>query len=167
MERIVILDFGSQYTQLICRRIRELKVYCEVLPCETAASFLDDSRTPPLNQGRDESRSLKGIILSGGPASVYDKKAPLYDGKIFDLGVPTLGICYGLQVMAHLFKGEVKKAWKREYGRANLYIDDDSDLFKDLTPRNTIHESHITRMPVWMSHGDVVEKLPPGFQRIH
>ena len=158
MERIVVLDFGSQYTQLICRTIRELQVYCEILPCETSASLL-----------KSASSGVKGIILSGGPSSVYDKKAPLYDGKVFDLGVPILGICYGLQVMAHLFKGEVKKAWKREYGRATLTIDDKSDLFKDIIPsgsRIQNPESSIQNIPVWMSHGDVVEKLPPGFEPI-
>jgi GMP synthase (glutamine-hydrolysing) len=188
MEKIIVLDFGSQYTQLICRKVRELNVYCEILPCETAASHLLKSSNPAepfihsqptARESRIPNPEIKGLILSGGPASVYDKKAPLYDGKIFDLGIPILGICYGLQVMTHLYKGEVKKARKREYGRASLFIDDDSDLFKNIVPsrippspsytpnpRPGNPESRIPSIPVWMSHGDVVEKLPAGFEPI-
>ena len=160
MDKIIILDFGSQYTQLICRRVRELQVYCEILPCETPASAL-------VGAGLKPAPTVKGLILSGGPSSVYDKKAPLYDGKIFDLGIPILGICYGLQVMAHLFKGEVRKAWKREYGRATLTIDDVSDLFKEI-PLNPplIKGEKGGFIEVWMSHGDVVERLPSGFEPI-
>jgi GMP synthase (glutamine-hydrolysing) len=172
MEKIIVLDFGSQYTQLICRKVRELNVYCEILPCETAASHLlnssnHESRIQPASPSGGNTE-IKGIILSGGPASVYDKKAPLYDGKIFDLGIPILGICYGLQVMTHLYKGKVKKASKREYGRTSLFIDDDSDLFKGINPQAPItnYKSPVTSIDVWMSHGDVIESLPPDFEPI-
>ncbi len=143
-EKILILDFGSQYTQLIARRIRENKVYCEIHPFnmppeETIGSF------KPM-----------GIILSGGPSSVYEKGAPVCTPEIYNLGIPVLGICYGMQLMAHQLGGKVKKAAKREYGRANLIIDDVEDLFHGLNPAPKAY-------PVWMSHGDKVRRLPPGF----
>jgi len=140
-ETLLVLDFGSQYTQLIARRIRELGVYSEIWPCFS-----------PLEQIRRA--RPKGIILSGGPASVYDPGAPLPDQGLFQLGVPILGICYGLQVMAHLLGGRVQKAPQREYGRAELVVDVPEPLFHDL-PR---------QMTVWMSHGDRLEELPPGFE---
>ena len=140
-ETILVLDFGSQYTQLIARRIRELGVYSEIRPYDT-----------PL----EEIRQLrpKGIVLSGGPASVYEPDAPIPDPGIFSLGVPILGICYGLQLVTHLLGGKVEKATRREYGRAELHVDADSPLFEGL-PRD---------LTVWMSHGDRVESLPPGFR---
>jgi GMP synthase (glutamine-hydrolysing) len=144
-ERILVLDFGSQYTQLIARRIRENKVYSEILPYN--ASF-----------DRIKAFSPKGIILSGGPSSVYDKKAPLPDRGIFELKVPVLGICYGMQLMAHMFGGRVAKAVKREYGRSELIIDDDSDLFKGIGAK--------LKTIVWMSHGDRIEHCPPSFRPI-
>lgn len=142
-ETIVILDFGSQFTQLIARRIRELNVYCEIHPFNT-----------PL----DKIRSVKpvGIILSGGPSSVYDEKAPLPDRALFDMGMPVLGICYGMQVMAHYLGGKVDKAAHREYGRAEIRISDHDDLFKGF-PEST---------SVWQSHGDRLEIIPSGFQII-
>jgi len=141
--KILILDFGSQYTQLIARRVRESKVYSEIVPYHV-----------PLKE--IEAQQPSGIILSGGPASVYDKKAPLCDPGLFKLSVPILGICYGMQLMTHLLGGKVARALKREYGRADLLIDDPSDLFKGLPNRTS----------VWMSHGDRIETLPPGFQAI-
>src|SRR6185295_9088608 len=114
---ILILDFGSQYTQLIARRIREHQVYTEILPYHA-----------PLEQIKK--KQPNGIILSGGPASVYDKNAPTCDVKLFNLGVPVLGICYGMQLMTHLLDGTVSKAAKREYGKATLIVDDETDLFK-------------------------------------
>lgn len=142
-DKILVLDFGSQYTQLIARRVRENSVYSEIF-----------SFNAPLEKIRDF--NPKGIMLSGGPSSVYDKEAPIPDLRIFELGIPILGICYGMQLMAHLLKGRVAKAQKREYGRAELFIDDDSDLFKGIGRATT----------VWMSHGDRIEKSPEGFNPI-
>ena len=142
-ERIVVLDFGSQYTHLIARRVRENKVYAEIKPYNISVDYLKD-------------KSIKGIILSGGPANVYDKKAPLPDKEIFDLNLPVLGICYGLQLMAYLLGGEVNKTHRREYGHAILRIKSDSAIFKNIKPE----------IPVWMSHGDSVRKLPAGFRII-
>ncbi|MBI4837692.1 MAG: gamma-glutamyl-gamma-aminobutyrate hydrolase family protein, partial [Nitrospirae bacterium] len=118
-DKILVLDFGSQYTQLIARRVREQKVYSEIFPCTASIDKIKEF-------------APKGIILSGGPSSVYDKKAPRPDKEIFTLGVPVLGICYGMQLMAHLLGGKVAKASKREYGRAELIIDDDADLLKGI-----------------------------------
>jgi len=143
LDKILVLDFGSQYTQLIARRIRELNVYSEIMPFNVSIA-------------RIRKFNPKGIILSGGPASVYDKDAPRCSKKIFDLGVPVLGICYGMQLIAQLFKGKVGAATRREYGRAELFIDDHSDLFKDLGEKTI----------VWMSHGDRIDTLPEGFRII-
>ena len=142
-EKILVLDFGSQYTQLIARRVREGKVYSEIFP---------------FNASIEKIRAFhpKGIILSGGPSSVYDKIAPIPDLKIFDLGVPILGICYGMQLMAHCLGGKVAKAQKREYGRAELIIDRRPNIFKGIPKKTT----------VWMSHGDRIERFPSGFQPV-
>lgn len=150
--KILVLDFGSQYTQLIARRIRESRVYSEIFPYNA-----------PLEKIR--AFNPKGIVLSGGPSSVYDKGSPVPDLKIFELGIPVLGICYGMQLMAHLLGGRVAKAAKREYGRAELFIDDDSDLFKGIGSSPVArHPSPVT--VVWMSHGDRIEKYPEGFKPI-
>jgi GMP synthase (glutamine-hydrolysing) len=140
-ERILILDFGSQYTQLIARRVRESRVYCEI---------------HPFNMSLDAMRAFqpKGIILSGGPASVHDAGAPALDPVVFGLGLPILGICYGMQLMAHQLDGAVEKADRREYGPAAIDVMAPSDLFLDV-------ESEATR--VWMSHGDRILTLPSGF----
>lgn len=142
-ENVLVLDFGSQYTQLIARRIREKNVYSEILP---------------FNASLDEIRAFKpkGIVLSGGPSSVYDKGAPLPDRGVFDLGVPVLGICYGMQVMAYMLGGKVAGAREREYGRSELFLDVKSDLLWGVTDRSQ----------AWMSHGDRIEALPPGFRVI-
>ena len=142
-ELITILDFGSQYTQLIARRIREQKVFCNILPF--------NSEIDP-----DDKKNLKGIILSGGPSSVFDKDAPILDRRILELNVPVLGICYGLQSIAHILGGKVEKGKKREYGRATIDIQDSSDLFKGLDKKQN----------VWMSHGDFVVNLPQGYQAL-
>ncbi len=142
-ERILVLDFGSQYTQLIARRVRENKVYSEIFPYNV-----------PLEKIKEF--SPKGIILSGGPSSVYDKNAPLPDRRIFEIGIPMLGICYGMQVMAHLLGGKVTKSRKREYGRATLLIDDKKDIFRGIN-RESI---------VWMSHGDKILRCPQMFKPI-
>jgi len=141
MDKIVVLDFGSQYSHLICRRIREANVYCELLPYNTPAKVINE-----LN--------AKGIIFSGGPASVYAKNAPRPDKQVFQMGKPILGICYGHQVLVDNFGGKVKRANSREYGKAGLVIDDKSDLFKNLGQG----------INCWMSHGDAVETLPEGFK---
>jgi len=141
-QSIVVLDFGAQYSQLIARRIREQKVFSVVLPC---TSSLDEIR----------SYAPAGIVLSGGPSSVYDQDAPTTDQRVFALGVPVLGICYGQQLMAHLLGGKVEAASKREYGHAEVEFQDGSRLFRDL-PRS---------LSVWMSHGDNVRELPPGFHQ--
>jgi GMP synthase (glutamine-hydrolysing) len=142
-ELIAILDFGSQYTQLIARRVRECKVYSEILPFSISARKL-------------RARRPKGIILSGGPASVTSDKSPVCDRAIFDLGIPVLGICYGMQLMGRLLGGEVSYSPQREFGRTTLLIDKGDKLFGDLGKKLT----------VWMSHGDRVIKLPSGFEKI-
>ncbi|MFQ5900640.1 MAG: glutamine-hydrolyzing GMP synthase [Thermodesulfobacteriota bacterium] len=144
-ERILILDFGSQYTQLIARRVRENRVFCEIHPFDI---------------GMDKIKEFmpQGIVLSGGPSSVYDKGAPLVDKRLFDLDVPVMGICYGLQLMAHLLGGRVERSLKKEYGKASFFIDDERDLFKGLDGDEKID--------VWMSHGDKIETVPEGFEII-
>ncbi len=139
-DKILVLDFGSQYTQLIARRIREGKVYSEIFP---------------FNASIEKIRSFnpKGIVLSGGPSSVYDSGSPVPDLEVFRLGVPVLGVCYGMQVMAHCLRGKVARAAKREYGKAELIIDDETDLLRGVTQKSI----------VWMSHGDRIELLPEGF----
>ncbi|MCG3149192.1 MAG: GMP synthase [glutamine-hydrolyzing] [Verrucomicrobiae bacterium] len=143
MEQIVILDFGSQYTQVIARRIRECQVFSAILRCDTPAKEL--AKLP-----------LRGIILSGGPASVYAKGAPQCDPGIWQLGVPVLGICYGMQLMAHQLGGKVEPGDKREFGHAEINITTDSTLFREM----------LYEQKVWMSHGDKVTKLPKGFQTV-
>jgi GMP synthase (glutamine-hydrolysing) len=143
-QTIVILDFGSQYTQLIARRIREQNVFSVVLPC--TAPLAEIKALHPL-----------GLILSGGPSSVYDSDAPAADPKLLDLGVPVLGICYGLHFIVHHLGGKVLSAPRREYGHAEVSIEDDTTpLFAGLPPT----------LQVWMSHGDEALELPAGFHRI-
>jgi GMP synthase (glutamine-hydrolysing) len=141
MEQILILDFGSQYTQLIARRLRNLRVYCEILPYHTPIEDI-------------LSRAPKGIILSGGPSSVYAAGAPKPDPAVFSLGVPVLGICYGLQLMAREMGARVRKAGKREYGFSKLRVKGTSRLFAGLPSGFT----------AWMSHGDEAETAPYGFK---
>ncbi len=142
-EKILILDFGSQVTQLIARRVREQSVYCEIHPYNMTLEKIRQYRP-------------KGIILSGGPSSVYDKDAPHSDAGVYGLGVPVLGICYGMQLMTHQLGGKVERSEKREYGRAVMELDDVTDLFSGFSDR----------AEVWMSHGDHIEAMPEGFQRI-
>ena len=143
IETILVLDFGSQYTQLIARRVREKNVFSVIQPFNVSLEKIIE-----LNPS--------GIILSGSPASVYQKTAPIPDLAIYSLGVPILGICYGLQVTTFLFNGKVKKVKHREYGHASLHIDKKEDLFRGLP----------TSIDCWMSHGDQVTRLPKGFERI-
>ncbi len=139
-QTVLILDFGSQYTQLIARRVRENKVFSKIIPYNTPA-------------GEIAAMNPKGLILSGGPASVVDKKSPLPDPKIFKLGLPILGICYGMQLITEMLGGKVRHTREREYGRVELFIDDNREIF-DHMPGN---------LTCWASHGDYVTKLPAGF----
>ncbi len=145
-QKILILDFGSQTTQLIARRVREAKVYCEIHPFNIP---LEDIRK----------MGAKGIILSGGPSSVYDQDAPSISTEVFEMGVPVLGICYGMQLTTHLLGGTVERSDHREYGPAELVIDEPGDLFHGIAPAPVPHK-------VWMSHGDRIEKMPPDFVQI-
>jgi GMP synthase (glutamine-hydrolysing) len=139
-ERILILDFGSQYTQLIARRIRELNVYCEI---------------HPYNHFPEPDGNVKGVILSGSPASVHDKNAPVPDLDMIKGLIPLLGVCYGAQYLVHGFGGKVMKSVAREYGRANLVEINTADpLFREITPGTQ----------VWMSHGDTIEKMPVDYE---
>jgi GMP synthase (glutamine-hydrolysing) len=140
-ELVVVLDFGGQYNQLIARRIRDLGVYSEMLPFDTPAEKL---------------RALgpKGIVFSGGPANVFEASAPKVDPAVYELGIPVLGICYGMQMMAHQLGGGVKKAEKAEYGKTEVQFAPDARLVKGLAERQQ----------VWMSHGNLVTELPHGFR---
>lgn len=143
-EQIIILDFGSQYTQVIARRIRECSVYSTILSYKTSAAKI-------------KAMKPSGIILSGGPCSVFDKKAPKLDKKIFQLGVPIIGICYGVQLMAQILGGKVSKSDKREYGKGSLKVSDRKcELFKGLP----------AKVQVWNSHSDKLTRLPAGFKAI-
>ncbi|MEA2031481.1 MAG: glutamine-hydrolyzing GMP synthase [candidate division Zixibacteria bacterium] len=142
-EMILILDFGSQYTQLIARRVREANVYCEIVPC-----------TVDLNLYRNA--NVKGYILSGGPSSLSDSESPRMPASFFDTNKPMLGICYGMQLIADRFGGRLMASQTREYGRANLSVVNDSTLFAGITSQSE----------VWMSHGDSIVEMPEGFHQI-
>ena len=144
VDTIAVLDFGGQYTQLIARRIRDLGVYSEIFPCTKPPASL-------LTGG------YKGIVLSGGPNSVYDTDAPLPAKEIFDAGVPVLGICYGMQAMGYLLGGDVVPSDRREYGKAGVQLTGQNRLLDGVKPEDA------GRVTVWMSHGDSVLKPPPGF----
>jgi GMP synthase (glutamine-hydrolysing) len=145
-DKVLIVDFGSQLTQLIARRVREAGIYCEIAPVQSASKVFADL-------------APKAVILSGGPASVHDEGAPGVPDMIFAAGVPVLGICYGQQVMAAQLGGEVAAGHKREFGRAEVEVVRQSALFEGVWENDKAY-------PVWMSHGDAVTKLPPGFCRI-
>ena len=147
-DKILILDFGSQYTMLIARRIRELKAYCEIHPYNVAADFIRNFRPA-------------GIVLSGGPASVYEEGAPRISREVLELGIPVLGICYGMQLIADLMGGKVARAAGREYGFANIGGEWGDPLFLGIDELR-----HHMTIQVWMSHGDRIEVLPPGFASI-
>lgn len=140
MDKIVVLDFGSQYSHLICRRIRESNVYCELLPYNSPIGLIRNLQP-------------KGIVLSGGPSSVYLEGSPKPDNKIFEMGIPILGICYGHQLIVNEFDGKIKRFDNREYGFADLEIDDNSDLFKGINKK----------IRCWMSHADAAEAIPNDF----
>ena len=141
-EKILILDFGGQYNQLIARRVREAGVYCEVHPY---------TMTP------EEIRQMspRGIILTGGPNSVYDPESPHTSRALFEMGIPVLGICYGAQLMAYTLGGKVSTAPVSEYGKTEVDIDDKDCIFKDVSDRTV----------AWMSHTDYIEEMPDGFAR--
>src|SRR5262249_35432392 len=143
-DKILIIDLGSQVTQRIARRVREDKVYCEIVPYQKAEAAM---------------RALKpkGVILSGGPASVLDQDAPLAPDSVYRAGVPVLGICYGEQAMAHQLGGTVEAGHHREFGRAEVEVTEDTAPFDGVWRKGE-------RYPVWMSHGDRVTKLPKGFR---
>ena len=141
-EKIIIIDFGSQYSQLIARRIREMEVYCEIVP------LVDIEK---IKNGEEK---VKGIIFSGGPASVYEKGAPTVNPEVFNLNLPILGICYGMQLITHLNGGKVEKADSREFGKAVLEVENnDNPLFTGVKKSSNI----------WMSHNDHITELPTGF----
>ncbi|TMG17451.1 MAG: glutamine-hydrolyzing GMP synthase [Chloroflexi bacterium] len=142
-ELVLVLDFGSQYSQLIARRVREAGVYCELIPGTTPWEAI-------------RARAPRALILSGGPASVYGDGAPLADPAVLTAGIPVLGICYGMQLLAHQLGGRVAGAGKREYGPASVRVDEPSRLFKDLP----------STLSVWMSHGDSILEAPAGFRRL-
>ena len=143
LDKILILDFGSQYTQLIARKIREQKVYCEIHPFNYSVEKIKEF-------------SPKGIILSGGPSSVYGKDAPIIGKEVLELGIPVLGICYGMQLISHLLGGRVFSSDKREYGRTEIQILADKAIFEGFDTNQ--------KKTVWMSHGDKIEQLPEGFE---
>ncbi len=147
--RILILDFGSQYTQLIARRIREIGIYCEIHPWDMAETALKEF-------------AAKGIILSGGPESVIAEQAPVAAQCVFELGVPVLGICYGMQTMATQLGGKVESSNKREFGYAQVRARGHTELLRDIEDHTT--EEGYGMLDVWMSHGDKVTELPPGFK---
>jgi GMP synthase (glutamine-hydrolysing) len=143
-DKVLIIDFGSQVTQLIARRVREEKVYCEIVPYQKAEAAFRAMRP-------------KAVILSGGPASVLDQDAPLAPKAIYEAGVPVLGICYGEQAMAAQLGGKVEGGHHREFGRAEVMLVADSGLTEGVWQAGE-------KYPVWMSHGDRVTVLPPGFK---
>ena len=149
--QIAILDFGSQYSHLIARRVRELNIFCELYSCLVDVSTL-------------ASNTICGIILSGGPASVYDENSPHLQPEVWnyirDKNIPLLGICYGMQEIAHHFGGAVEASSEREFGRATIEINEENKDAADML----FHGVHQSQM--WMSHGDKVVKLPPGFVKI-
>lgn len=144
LDKILVLDFGAQYAHLICRRIRELGVYAELVPFNISTEEI-------------LAKKAKGLVLSGGPSSVYSKDAPLPEKSIYDLGLPVLGICYGLQALVHQNGGKVARATKSEFGRAFVRVDRTSPIFAGLPEES---------MLCWMSHGDAAEQLPPGFSSV-
>jgi len=148
-DKILILDFGSQYTQLIARRVRELHVYCELHPYDVPEQFIRDFKP-------------SGVILSGGPASVWEESTPRAPSLVFELGVPVLGICYGMQTMADQLGGKVESGKVREFGYAEVRARGHTALLKDIQDRVTA-DGH-GMLDVWMSHGDKVIELPPGFK---
>ena len=142
-EKVIVIDFGGQYNQLVARRVRECNVYCEIYSYKT-----DIEQIKAMNP--------KGIILTGGPNSCYEEGAPTYSKELFELGIPVLGLCYGAQLMSHVLGGKVEKAPVREYGKTKVFVDTASPLFTDVEPETIC----------WMSHFDYISNVAPGFQVI-
>ena len=140
-EKVIVIDFGGQYNQLVARRVRECNVYCEIYSYKT-----DIEQIKAMNP--------KGIILTGGPNSCYEEGAPTYSKELFELGIPVLGLCYGAQLMSHVLGGKVEKAPVREYGKTKVFVDTASPLFTDVEPETIC----------WMSHFDYISNVAPGFQ---
>ena len=147
VDAILVLDFGGQYCHLIARRVRECKVYSGIVPCDI---------TPNEIKGLNERFNIKGLILSGGPSSVYQRDAPRINEEILDLGLPILGICYGHQLIVHIVHGKVETGSKGEYGITYAVIDKPVGVLKDLAPKEK----------VWMSHIDIVVELPEDYEVI-
>ena len=141
---IIIIDFGAQYSRLIARRVRESNTYCEIIPYDAGSEILNE-------------QDVIGVILSGGPNSVYEDDAPMAPAWVFDAGVPILGICYGMQLIAHQLGGKVESVTQREYGHTVIHKDGQG---------NVLFEGLDSEIPVWMSHGDRIEELPPGFRSL-
>src|SRR5687768_4200595 len=148
-EKILILDFGAQYSQLIARRVREARVYCELHPFDVSEAFVREFEPT-------------GIILSGGPSSVTENETPRAPQAVFELGVPVLGICYGMQTMAAQLGGTVENSKVREFGYAELQIRAQTTLLRDIDDRTGAAGKQV--LDVWMSHGVNVTALPPGFE---
>ena len=146
-DRILVLDFGSQYTQLIARRVREAGVYCEILPHDVDSARIDRF-------------AARGIILSGGPESVVDSASVRAPARVFEIGVPVLGICYGMQTMAAQLGGRVETSARREFGHAELQVAGPGALLEGISETE---RPDAQRLDVWMSHGDRVLEMPPGF----
>ena len=147
IDAILVLDFGGQYCNLIARRIREHKVYSEIVPCDITSEKIKE-----LNK----SMNVKGLILSGGPWSVYEKDVPKFDSRILEMGIPVLGLCYGHQMIAYFMKGKVKPGTKKEYGIAYITVDKPVGVLKELDQKEK----------VWMSHGDTVYELPEDYEML-
>ena len=143
-EKVIVIDFGGQYNQLVARRVRECNVYCEIYSYKT-----------PLEQIK--AMNPKGIILTGGPNSCYEEGSPTCTKELFELGVPVLGLCYGAQLMQHVLGGKVEKAPVREYGKTETFVDKSSALFGDVSEKTI----------VWMSHFDYISQVAPGFKIMH
>jgi len=147
LDAILVLDFGGQYCNLIARRVREHKVYSEIVPCDITSEEIKE-----LNK----KMNMKGLILSGGPWSVYEKDAPKFDSKILKIGIPILGLCYGHQLIAYFSNGKVEPGSKREYGTADVIVDKPVGVLKGLGRKEK----------VWMSHGDTVYELPEDYEML-
>ncbi len=161
MEKVIVLDFGGQYNQLVARRVRECNVYCEIYSYRTPIEKIKEMEP-------------KGIILTGGPNSCYEEGAPTYSRELFELGIPVLGLCYGAQLMSHVLGGKVEKAPVREYGKTEVFVDTTSALFEGVgTPAETVkgivwedHKTNTNSTICWMSHFDYISAMAPGFRSI-